>query len=243
MNVFSKQRLIGWVIVLLVLLNMISLGTLWFFQIRKPSSSQELGPDPVRHFLEQELDLTAEQAQEFEALRREHLELSKAINDEANNLKRALMNEVFAASPDAAKGAQLAEQIGEKRTELEQLRFQHFLALKSLCQPEQVELLQALIHEIVRPPAPPESERPSDPRRPPGQGQPPAGSSPQGPPGQGMPEGPQARPVPQEAIAACVGKNEQEACQFKAPHGNVNGTCRRNQNQLVCIPGSPQPDR
>ncbi len=55
-------------------------------------------------------------------------------------------------------------------------------------------------------------------------GQPPAGGSP-----------------PQEAINACSGLNENAACQFTTPHGEVSGTCLAIAEQLACVPqgGSP----
>ena len=52
-----------------------------------------------------------------------------------------------------------------------------------------------------------------------------------GPMGQGGRMGP-----PPEAMAACSGTGENQACQFEAPHGTVTGTCRSIQNQMACVP-------
>lgn len=45
------------------------------------------------------------------------------------------------------------------------------------------------------------------------------------------------RGPPPEAIEACQGYAETEACAFEAPHGTVEGTCRtlRN-NEVACVP-------
>jgi hypothetical protein len=52
---------------------------------------------------------------------------------------------------------------------------------------------------------------------------------------------------PDEAIAACTGKSEQEACEFTSPKGQETGTCETVQGQLACSPqrgseGSGQSD-
>ena len=226
MDVFTKNRVSNWIIILLVIMNLGTLGTILFLHFKQPSLPRNGGPDPAQHFLERELHLTEEQAQQFEELRKEHFLQSKAINDEVHQLKSAIMEELFSSSPDSEKVERLAEEIGKKQAELEQLRFQHFLALKSLCQPEQVEKLQALIHEIVRPPAPPGSGRPPEreqPSRP--------GESP----------GPRRQEPPGEAIDACQGRIRGDSCQFESPRGTVKGTCRTIQNQLACVPETERP--
>ena len=91
----------------------------------------------------------------------------KRINEEANELKEVIMEEVFRSSPDTEKVDHIADEIGAKHAELERLRFQHFLALKSLFEPEEAERFRTLIREIFRPPSPPGAERPPEPNRPP----------------------------------------------------------------------------
>lgn len=218
MNVFTKQRLSVSIIALLVVLNVTSLGTIWFLQSRQSPPANPKGPGPVKNFLEQELALTQEQAQQFETLRQQHFQESQAINETLHPVKEAIMQEVFAASPDSAKVKTLATELGAKQAELEELRFQHFLALKAVCQPEQLEKFQALFHEFFPPPNPP------------GEGRPPQ-------PGPIQEQGrPQAPGVPREAIEACQGKSQDNSCQFTAPHGNVNGTCQAFGTQLACVP-------
>ena len=49
---------------------------------------------------------------------------------------------------------------------------------------------------------------------------------------------------PQEAIDACVGKQEGDSCQFKMPDGRIiRGTCRRLNGVLVCVPDRTSDDR
>jgi Spy/CpxP family protein refolding chaperone len=219
MTIFTKQHMTGWIIGLLIILNILSVGTIWFLQFRRQPLPPKIGPEPVQHFLEAELQLTQEQAQQFERLRQEHSQAAKALNDAGHQLKGTLLNEVFTDSPDLEKVKHLAEEIGKKQTELDLLLFQHLLALKSLCSPEQADRLQTLIHEVVPPPGkPPQPDQSPDQRQP-------SGAAPL----------PGAEP-PREAVDACRGQEQGTSCQFTTPHGTAVGICQRMGNQLACVP-------
>ena len=218
MNVFTKQHLSTSIILLLIVLNLTSLGTIWFLQSSRPPEAGSTSRGPVKNFLEQELGLTPKQTKQFERLRQQHFQESQAINEEMRLSKEAIMQEVFADSPNSVKAEALAEEIGEGQAELENLRFQHFLALKSVCQPEQLEKFQRLFHELLPPREPPNEGRPPQPGPNPPQGRPPSVSA------------------PKEAIEACRGKNQGERCQFTAPHGSISGTCRSVDSQFACVP-------
>ena len=56
----------------------------------------------------------------------------------------------------------------------------------------------------------------------------------------GQPGGPLGGP-PQEAIDACSGVSEGDACEFMAPHGKITGTCRSIEGQLACVPAGGPP--
>ena len=222
MNYFSTQRVTTLTIMILILLNLSTLAMLWSFRFKQPVTPLPVeGTGHVEHFLQQELGLTDRQAQQFDKLRKQHFEQSKIIVDASQQLKRALIEHVFAASPDTEKMQAIAEEIGAKQIELETLRYTHFLELKALCEPGQLERFQALFHEIFPP-------QPGGQLQPGGQPQP-----------QGMLPGQGPQP-PQEAITACLGKNQGDSCQFTGPRGMVTGTCQNIGNQLACVPeGSP----
>jgi hypothetical protein len=59
---------------------------------------------------------------------------------------------------------------------------------------------------------------------------------------QGQP--PHRRTPPKEISDACIGKNQEDACEFNAPHGKVTGICRTIHNQLACTPkGEPRKEK
>ena len=49
------------------------------------------------------------------------------------------------------------------------------------------------------------------------------------------------RTPPQEAIDACGGASEGDACEINAPHGIVTGTCRLIEGLLACVPAGGPP--
>lgn len=58
---------------------------------------------------------------------------------------------------------------------------------------------------------------------------------PGGPGGSSGPGGRGSRP-PQEATSACSGRSAGSSCSFRAPHGNIDGTCRSIESDLACVP-------
>lgn len=166
MAIFTKNRVMNGGIILLVIVNIGVLVTLGLPLFRRPP-----GEKPAQQFLQDELHLTDGQIRQMEDLKTLYQGKMKILDDDIRTLKEAILAEVFRASPDAENVARFAEQIGTKYAELERLRFQHFLALKSLFQPEQAEKFQSLMRDILRPPAPPDAERRPEQNRPPRPGE------------------------------------------------------------------------
>lgn len=163
MNFFTKIRATSWIIGLLLILNGVTLGALWFQQFRRPPG---MFPPPgkpaenMQRFLQQELNLTEAQAQQFETLRNRFFLTSRTLMQEIHLLRKAIAAELFSASPDAQKIAAFAQAIGAKHGELERLQFTHFLELKAVCQPVQQQKFQALMRDLLDMMKPPEPPRP-----------------------------------------------------------------------------------
>jgi Spy/CpxP family protein refolding chaperone len=180
MAMFTKNRALNWGMVFLVVVNLGVLATLGVLFFRRAP-----GPEPAQRLLQDELQLTDAQMQQVAELKTLYQGKMQILNEEANQLKEAMLAEVFRASPDAAKVERFAEEIGAKQAALERLRFQHFRDLKALFQPEQTAKFQAFMRDLLRPQAPagaarlpeqnrpPRPDEPPDRKRPPDQRQPP----------------------------------------------------------------------
>ncbi|ACN13693.1 hypothetical protein HRM2_05790 [Desulforapulum autotrophicum HRM2] len=157
MTIFTKNRLLNWGIVLLIIVNVAGLGIMgWQFFGPSP------GAEPAHRFLQEELNLTDIQAQKVDDLRRRYQGKMKIVEDDIADLKKAIMEAAFLSPIDMERVKHLGEVIGDKHTELEYLRFQNVLALKDLFKPEQVEKFQALIRDVFNPRHPPRPDERQD---------------------------------------------------------------------------------
>ena len=153
MDIFTQKRATTWTIIVLVVINLVALGTILWHVTRKPHAPpppQKRGPDQTQYFLRNELDLSEQQAQRFEELGRYHREESVRILDDIYRLKAEMMIELFHEEPDLGRVENLAEKIGSKEAEKEMLLFNHFLDLAEVCEPEQREKFNTIIHELLK---------------------------------------------------------------------------------------------
>jgi periplasmic protein CpxP/Spy len=154
MDFFSKHKFTTVTIIVLVILNLFTLSLILIREFRKPEppfipTREAARPDRVMFFLQRELDLTEEQAKQFIQLRRDHFAEVQNILKDIQDIKKTMMDELFAGQPDEQKLEALAQQIGEMEGRREMLVNRHFMELKAVCRPEQREKLQHLLHRVI----------------------------------------------------------------------------------------------
>ena len=165
MDYIRQNRVMGWSVLVLVVLNVLALGTLWWTHLNPPDIRAERpmrggpgggrgaqrgqgGPD-VLEFIEGELNLDAQQTQAFRGLRQQlfqdTFETLRAIHD----LKQNLLQTVFASDTDPNQIEKLAHEIGQLQASLEIAQAKHFEKIKALCTPDQKEHFMQLIDDIL----------------------------------------------------------------------------------------------
>ena len=87
---FTKNQVINWGVLFLVLVNIGILGTLGILFFRRSPAHE-----PAQRFLQDELQLTDTQIQQVEELKELYQGKMKIIYEEANELKETIMEEVF----------------------------------------------------------------------------------------------------------------------------------------------------
>jgi periplasmic protein CpxP/Spy len=181
MDIFSRKHFANWIVALLVVLNVATLGALWLSVLRRPearprrddgkteapraTAAQTDGTktDDVRLFLERELGLSPDQKAEFERLRTSHAAGIQAVQAEIQRLKKAEMDAFLAGRADDATAAA----IGAKETEKEKLLYAHLRDLMAICRPEQQERFRQVMGEILRLMAPKGGQPQGDGSKPP----------------------------------------------------------------------------
>lgn len=211
MDYIRQNRIMGWSIVVLVLLNGLALGTLWWTSLG-PAEDETLvmgqrpgrgiwgrsrmrrgqeGPADVAGFMERELGFDPNQTEALRTLRTQFLEDNFEVRQSIHGLKRSMMQTLFARETDPNAIAELADRIGQQHTRLEMIQSNHFEQIRSLCKPEQKDQFMRLLDDIMKMTRP-EAPGPMGP----GRGGPmrggrrgPMGEFPRGPGPGGPPEG------------------------------------------------------
>ena len=151
MDIFSQKKFMIWTITLLVLLNIISLATLWYQRSERPPQQVRQGEqrqESVTQFLNRELQLADDQKKEFERLRREYVDASTKLNEEIRAAKKSLFDLLAAPAPEKTTIDKLTGEIGTKQAQLDLMLFNHLTALRTLCTPVQRDKFNTILREI-----------------------------------------------------------------------------------------------
>jgi Spy/CpxP family protein refolding chaperone len=188
MSITAKNKLLTWLVVLLLLANTATLAMFWLNKKQHP-------PQPKgtpNEFLVKELKLDAKQQEQLDVLVKEHRQMAEQIREKVRAAKDSLFDLV--KNPTATdKAKQSAAAVCSRLTEqLDVLTVNHFQKLRALCNAEQQKKFDEIIQDITRmmgQPQPP--GRPGEPPGPPQGGPHPPPGGPDGdrpppppPPGQ-----------------------------------------------------------
>ncbi len=156
MDFLSSKRFISIILTILVALNLVLLGTLWWQNNHVPQKSEKvtkvLKNKNKQSFFEKELHLTDEQSKQFNALRRRHFQGTLPSLVAISGLKRQLIQEAVKAEPDTSTIKTLAERIGSQQAVIEYRLAWHFNSLSKVCTPEQRDSLQKVLEKVTAKP-------------------------------------------------------------------------------------------
>ncbi|MDD5361769.1 MAG: hypothetical protein PHN88_06525 [Ignavibacteria bacterium] len=142
-NKYGLYIIIG----VLVIVNILTIGFLWLNRPNGPAGVTLL-PPPPRLLLEDELSFSPDQVKKFEALREEHRNNVQKLGEEIRIYKDSLFDNV--KTGDDAKAKIYASEITEKQSALELMTYEHFKALRGICDDKQKTKFDSLIKDIVR---------------------------------------------------------------------------------------------
>ena len=148
MNIFNTNRIVFWILIFLVLINITALAT-YYFNIRKPSG--EAIPNSgykAGIALKEELKLAPEQSLKVNQINAVYQATSTPIVAEIREKKANLLVELSKENTDTTLVVELAEEvvIGQKKLQLANIR--QFLDLKKVCTPEQTQKLSQIYAEL-----------------------------------------------------------------------------------------------
>lgn len=164
MNKVTSNKLLLWLVVILLIANAATLSFLW---MGRPSARQPGGG--ARDFLIKELQLSSSQQQEYQKLIVEHRENAEILRSKIRTAKEGLFDLIKEpATPDSTK-QKLVKEVSIYSEELELLTLHHFEKVRALCTPEQQKKFDSILHQVAsmmgnpKPPMGPEGNRPPGP--------------------------------------------------------------------------------
>jgi Spy/CpxP family protein refolding chaperone len=165
MDLFAQNKLLLRIVILLAVLNAMSIGILlWKELSRRPNQVPPVSRErsSVTSALQHELNLSADQVDQFKRLRAGYSEKEEAVRQAIRNERDSMNVAMFNRYTDEAGVLALARRIADNEYEMELLRFKQSQELKSLCTPEQLEKFERLVIEMrdyFRPEKDPSGER------------------------------------------------------------------------------------
>jgi Spy/CpxP family protein refolding chaperone len=162
MDLVKQNKLIGWVIALLITLNILTLTTLWIIWNREGGAAEvkESGATSIKSasLMQRELELSDVQVNKFQELQNIYLDKSKSVNDELEANKLRIADEIFNPSPDETKVDTMASNIGRLQSQVEVLRFENFRDFAKVLTTEQKEKLRPVLRELYAKKGPKEQQ-------------------------------------------------------------------------------------
>lgn len=158
MNYFTKNKMLFWCVVVLIILNAVTLTSVWFGKTPvHPSSTPQT--QTGGQLMAQRLQLSDDQQLLFDQIRSEHFERTRPLQQRAHELRLRLLDELFSPQPDEAKIRQMQAELQQTLGLFEENLYRHFDELKNACQPQQTEALRLMLIDLI------ERTRPRDPHQ------------------------------------------------------------------------------
>jgi Spy/CpxP family protein refolding chaperone len=151
-QVMNKTRLLIWIIIILVAVNVAAIISGLVF------SSERRNELPVRtdipynrraDFFRGQLGLNNAQKQRFTTFNREFNQRARAITGKMNSLRYQLVEEMAGSHPDRARLDSICVGIGHLHTELKRATVDYYMNMKSVCTPDQQVELNRLFERII----------------------------------------------------------------------------------------------
>ncbi len=152
----NSNKILWLIIVLLVILNITTLGTIFYHNKQNRNDKLAIVLDENRQnpltgrFFRQNLGFDDSQMAAFRETNREFQHVANNLIFEMDSLKTEMFAELNSAQPDTAKLNNLSAHLGSHHVELKNITNHYYLKIKSVCKPSQQERLQEAFAPLFR---------------------------------------------------------------------------------------------
>lgn len=148
MNSDKKIKTLWVIIAVLVILNLITLGNMWFMD-PKTDNRNEIVPRSNRqgNFIESRLGFDEAQANKYQELRQTYFDQVRTYYEEIRNQKEALYTSL--KRNDVSRVDEITQNIGGLHAQIELLTFEHFSEVRQIGTEEQQLRFDTLMNRMV----------------------------------------------------------------------------------------------
>jgi periplasmic protein CpxP/Spy len=168
----TKNKVLYIVLAVLVLLNVVSLGSMWLMKCKDrmppfgpggPGMHQQFGMHQQhpgmppfgdgKMFLAEELKFTPEQNEKFAKLRDEHFTSTRKLIEDMHKSMDDMMEQVKSKDGDA-KAEEYATKTSAIQKELQLSAYKHFKSIRDICDDKQKEKFDSILKDVTKMMAP-----------------------------------------------------------------------------------------
>ena len=144
MNDSSKIKLLTGTTVLLILLNVVIVGFMWFGP-HPPRPDRPGGPGAL---IIDKLKFDDNQRKQFEELKDEHQKSIRAINDRDHKVHQALFDLIRNGQDSTSASDSLINEIAQNKKQIEAATFHHLVQLRKVCTPDQQKQFDGFVLDL-----------------------------------------------------------------------------------------------
>lgn len=144
----NKTKLLSIAVIGLLILNF---GTLAFLFLRAPSHPNHppMGEGPKQLIIER-LNFDTEQQKQYSLLVDEHRSKMRGLNKASREMHDELYSQLKNTIIDKANVDSIIQKISENQTALDNLNFDHFQKIKTICKTDQLDRYNALVEDLTQ---------------------------------------------------------------------------------------------
>jgi hypothetical protein len=148
MNYFNKNRIIFWLVVFILIINLSALVTflVYYSKVYKPVKEPLAGQSCQQ--LCRKLTLTPEQSKRVGIIQQEFSEKSEPIISAIKENRMLMLEELSKNKPDTALINSYASSIGDLHKELQKAAAWQFLSMKKICNADQCSKLSDIYYNL-----------------------------------------------------------------------------------------------
>lgn len=142
----TKVKVLSILVILLVCINLATIASVW---VLRPAIHGGFGAQSPKEYIISKLNLTDEQIDAFELLRKSHFDNIQKLRNQIRTEKEEMYAGLRVKGNEQEAYAHLAKVIAFEE-QAEKLTFEHFRQVRELCNDEQKQHFDAIINQVIK---------------------------------------------------------------------------------------------